>query len=102
MDTLPIELLRLIFEYADVTTVRTMRLVAPLLAEVGYDYMLAAEFTVLRRTNDADRLQNIASHPRLSGSIQALTLNFSERIYHSPARSIMSQITWEPLGLSSS
>jgi hypothetical protein len=79
MDSLPVELLRLIFEQGDAKTARTVRLVSRRLADVGYDYMLSDQFTILRRTNDVDRLHSIALHDRLCGSIRAVTFNFSER-----------------------
>jgi hypothetical protein len=78
MDTLPVELLRLILEYGDATAARAMRLVTRTLAEVGYDYMLPSHFKAAGWKDDISRLHNIATHERLSTRIGSATFNFSD------------------------
>lgn len=78
MDSLPIELLQLILEYCDPASVRTLRLVTPTLADVGYAYLLPPTFTALPWRDDLARLRAIASHERLNTSIKAITFNFTD------------------------
>ncbi|KAJ9154969.1 hypothetical protein NKR23_g2159 [Pleurostoma richardsiae] len=78
MDSLPVELLRLIFQYCDPAAVRNLRLVSGTLAEVGYEYLIQPEFTALAWRDDVKRLHSIASHSRLQGSVESITFNFSE------------------------
>ncbi|CAK7245331.1 MAG: hypothetical protein STHCBS139747_006909 [Sporothrix thermara] len=78
MDTLPVELLRLILDYCDPASVRSLRLLTPLLANLGYDYLLPPEFRALPWRDDIARLRAIASHDRLRSSISSITFNFTE------------------------
>ncbi|KAH8681426.1 hypothetical protein BX600DRAFT_429364 [Xylariales sp. PMI_506] len=78
MESLPVELLRLIFAYCDRPSARSLREVSTTFAEVGYEYILSPEFTVLGYRNDLDRLHNIALHPQLRGGIQSLVINLSD------------------------
>lgn len=82
MDTLPVELLRLIYSYCDVESVPNLRAVSPTLAEVGYEYLLAPHFTSLNWRYDIDRLHNIALHERLRGSIQSINLFLGQLSYY--------------------
>ncbi|KAK2072359.1 hypothetical protein P8C59_006717 [Phyllachora maydis] len=82
MDTLPVELIRLIFEFCDGPSVRSLRLVSSFLAQVGYDYLIAAHFYGLAYRNHVKRLHAIACHERLRGSISVITFNFSPLAVH--------------------
>ncbi|CAK7212534.1 hypothetical protein SBRCBS47491_001498 [Sporothrix bragantina] len=78
MDTLPVELLRLILDYCDPASVRGLRLLTPTLADLGYDYLLRPDFCALPWRDDVARLRAIASHDRLRSSISSVTFNFTE------------------------
>ncbi|KAJ3569082.1 hypothetical protein NPX13_g6203 [Xylaria arbuscula] len=78
MDTLPIELLRLIYSYCDVESVPNLRAASTTLAEVGYEYLLSPHFTSLNWRNDIDRLHCIALHERLRGSITSINIFLGE------------------------
>ncbi|KAH8911465.1 hypothetical protein BR93DRAFT_342369 [Coniochaeta sp. PMI_546] len=78
MDSLPVELLRLIFEYCDTATVQHLRLASSTLATVGYDYLIPRQFTSVEWRDDVKRLHSIASHARLRSSIESITFNFAK------------------------
>ncbi|KAK1752057.1 hypothetical protein QBC47DRAFT_64318 [Echria macrotheca] len=78
MDLLPVELVRLIFDYCDAPAARTLRLVSRRLADIGYDYLLPPHFTAVEWKDDIRTLHSISRHARLSGSIRSVTLNFSK------------------------
>jgi len=78
MDSLPVELLRLVLESCDAQSVRTLRLVCHSFAQVGYEYLIPPGFTALPWRDDVARLHSIASHERLRASIQSATFNFAE------------------------
>ncbi|CAK7206450.1 hypothetical protein SEUCBS139899_009245 [Sporothrix eucalyptigena] len=78
MDTLPVELLRLILDHCDLASVRSLRLLTPTLANVGYEYLLPPDFCALPWRDDVARLRAIASHDRLRSSIESVTFNFTE------------------------
>jgi len=78
MDFLPVELIRLIFDYCDAPTTRTLRLVSRGLADVGYEYLLPSHFTAVEWKDDVKTLHSIASHDRLESSIRSVTFNFSK------------------------
>lgn len=78
MDSLPVELVRLIFQYCDVLSVRNLRQVSGTLAEVGYEFLLSPSFTAVAWRDDITRLHSIATHDRLKGSIESVTVNFAE------------------------
>ncbi|OIW28377.1 hypothetical protein CONLIGDRAFT_374627 [Coniochaeta ligniaria NRRL 30616] len=78
MDSLPVELLRLIFEYCDATTVQHLRLASSTLATVGYDYLIPPHFTSVEWRDDVKRLHSIASHDQLRSSIESITFNFAK------------------------
>ncbi|KAJ8120458.1 hypothetical protein ONZ43_g2837 [Nemania bipapillata] len=82
MDTLPVELLRLIYSFCDFETVPNLRAVSPTLAEVGYEYLVSPHFTSLNWRNDIDRLHNIALHERLRGSIQSINIFLGQLSYY--------------------
>ncbi|KAK5658236.1 hypothetical protein OQA88_2211 [Cercophora sp. LCS_1] len=77
MDWLPVELLRLIFDYCDGPATRTLRLASSRLADVGYEYLLPAHFTAVEWKDDINTLSSIAGHDRLRDSIRSLTFNFA-------------------------
>lgn len=78
MDSLPIELLRLIFEYCDAPSVRGLRLASNTLATVGYDYLIPPHFTSVGWRDDVNRLHSIAAHDYLRSSIESVTFNFAQ------------------------
>ncbi|KAK3491795.1 hypothetical protein B0T13DRAFT_62587 [Neurospora crassa] len=78
MDTLPAELLRLIFDNCDPPSVRALRLTCGRLADVGYDYLLPPSFRAVEWKDDVQRLHSIAHHDRLNRSISSITFNFSK------------------------
>ncbi|KAI0192899.1 hypothetical protein EV127DRAFT_26674 [Xylaria flabelliformis] len=82
MDSLPVELLRLIYSYCDFESVPNLRAVSPKLADVGYEYLLSPNFTSLNWRLDIDRLHNIALHERLRGSIQSINIFLGELSYY--------------------
>jgi len=78
MDSLPVELLRLVFESCDVQSVKALRLVCQPFAQVGYEYLIPPGFTAVAWRDDVARLHSIASHERLRTSIQSAVFNFAE------------------------
>ncbi len=78
MDSLPVELLRLVFEACDAPTARSLRRVCRVLAEVGYDYLLPPHFTTASWRDDVSTLHAISTHGRLRESVEAVTFNFSQ------------------------
>ncbi|KAI1448046.1 hypothetical protein F5Y02DRAFT_332672 [Annulohypoxylon stygium] len=82
MDTLPVELLRLIFSHCDPESVRNLREVTRMCAEVGYEYLLSPKFTAVSWRNDIERLHSIALHDRLRGSITSICIFLGELSYY--------------------
>ncbi|KAI0176347.1 hypothetical protein GGR52DRAFT_540566 [Hypoxylon sp. FL1284] len=82
MDTLPVELLRLIFSHCDPESVRNLRANSRILADVGYSYLLPSKFTAVGWRNDIDRLHSIALHDRLRGSITSICIFLGELSYY--------------------
>ncbi|KAI0164976.1 hypothetical protein GGR57DRAFT_451286 [Xylariaceae sp. FL1272] len=82
MDTLPVELLRLIYTHCDPESVRSLRAVTPTLADVGYEYLLSPHFTAVNWRNDIDRLHCIALHDRLRGSVKSINLFLGELSFY--------------------
>ncbi|KAI1780054.1 hypothetical protein F4818DRAFT_163395 [Hypoxylon cercidicola] len=82
MDTLPVELLRLIFSHCDPESVRNLRENCRILADVGYSYLLSPKFTAVGWRNDIDRLHSIALHERLRGSITSICIFLGELSYY--------------------
>jgi hypothetical protein len=78
MDFLPVELVRLVFQYCDAPSVRAFRQVSGRYADVGYEFLLDPHFTAVEWRDDISRLCSIAGHDRLRGSIRSLTFNFSK------------------------
>ncbi|KAH6659763.1 hypothetical protein BKA67DRAFT_652979 [Truncatella angustata] len=78
MDTLPVELVRLIFGFCDRQSARNLREVNQTLSNVGYEYILAPRFTVLGHRNDISRLHNIAHHAQLRASVESVVINLSD------------------------
>ncbi|KAL2148556.1 hypothetical protein VTH82DRAFT_2110 [Thermothelomyces myriococcoides] len=78
MDSLPVELVRLVFQYCDPASARTLRLASRRYADVGYEYLLEPHFTAVEWRDDVSRLCNIANHDRLRGDIRSLTFNFAK------------------------
>ena len=77
MDSLPVELVRLIFEYCDLPAVQRLRLVSNAFADVGYDYLIQPHFSCVGWRGDIKRLLSISRHDRLRDSIESVTFNFS-------------------------
>ncbi|KAI8965910.1 hypothetical protein F5Y11DRAFT_233547 [Daldinia sp. FL1419] len=82
MDTLPVELMRLVFSHCDPESVRSLRKVTPTLADVGYEFLLSSGFTAVSWRNDIDRLHSIALHERLRGSITSICIFLGELSYY--------------------
>ncbi|KAJ2984743.1 hypothetical protein NUW58_g5899 [Xylaria curta] len=82
MDTLPVELLRLIYSYCDFESVPSLRAVSRTLATVGYEYLLPPHFTALNWRYDIDRLHNIALNEHLRGSVQSINIFLGELSYY--------------------
>ncbi|KAI5862128.1 hypothetical protein GGS23DRAFT_107151 [Durotheca rogersii] len=82
MDSLPVELLRLVFSHCDPQSVRSLRTLTRILADVGYDYLLSPQFTAVSWRNDIDRLHSIALHDRLRGSITSICIFLGELSYY--------------------
>ncbi|KAI1828037.1 hypothetical protein F4861DRAFT_240074 [Xylaria intraflava] len=82
MDTLPVELLRLIYSYCDPESIPNLRAVSPMLADVGYEYMLSPHFTSLNWRNDIDRLHSLALHERLRQHITSINIFLGELSYY--------------------
>jgi hypothetical protein len=78
MDSLPVELVRLVYQYCDAASVRALRLSAGRYADVGYEFLLEPHFSAVEWRDDIKRLRAIAGHDRLRGSIRSLTFNFSK------------------------
>ncbi|KAL2177605.1 uncharacterized protein P884DRAFT_299478 [Thermothelomyces heterothallicus CBS 202.75] len=78
MDSLPVELVRLVFQYCDPASVRVLRLASRRYADVGYEYLLEPHFNAVEWRDDVSRLCNIANHDRLRGGIRSLTFNFAK------------------------
>lgn len=77
MDSLPVELLRLIFEHCDAASVRSLRLASTTLATVGYDYLIPPHFASVEWRDDVKRLHSISQHDHLRSSIESITFNFA-------------------------
>ncbi|KAI1177529.1 hypothetical protein F4777DRAFT_196212 [Nemania sp. FL0916] len=82
MDTLPVELLRLIYSYCDLESVPNLRAASTTLAEVGYEYLLSPYFTSLNWRDDIDRLHNIAHHEKLRGSVRSVNIFLGQLSYY--------------------
>ncbi|KAB5535338.1 hypothetical protein GE09DRAFT_358517 [Coniochaeta sp. 2T2.1] len=78
MDALPVELLRLVFEYCDATSVQHLRLASSTLATVGCDYLIPPHFTSVGWRDDVKRLHSISTHDRLKSSVESITFNFAQ------------------------
>ncbi|KAK4159754.1 hypothetical protein QBC43DRAFT_122391 [Cladorrhinum sp. PSN259] len=78
MDSLPVELVRLIFQYCDLPSVKALRISSARLADIGYDYLLPEHFTAVEYKDDIKRLQLIASHERLRDKIRSITFNLAK------------------------
>ncbi|KAI1661479.1 hypothetical protein F4813DRAFT_230610 [Daldinia decipiens] len=82
MDTLPVELMRLVFSHCEPESVRNLREVTRMLADVGYEFLLSSRFTAVGWRNDIDRLHSIALHDRLRGSITSICIFLGELSYY--------------------
>ncbi|KAI1397408.1 hypothetical protein F4819DRAFT_472203 [Hypoxylon fuscum] len=82
MDTLPVELLRLIFSHCDPKSVRNLRELSQILADVGYEYLLSPQFTAVSWRHDIERLHSIALHERLRASITSICIFLGELSYY--------------------
>ena len=78
MDTLPVELIRLIYSYCDPASVRGLRLLTPTIANVGYEYLLSSNFSVSPWRDDVARLRSISRHNRLRPSLESVSFNLTE------------------------
>ncbi|KAI0396101.1 hypothetical protein F5Y17DRAFT_154586 [Xylariaceae sp. FL0594] len=78
LDTLPVELLRLVYSFCDGKTVPNLRAVSRTLALVGDEYLVSPHFTSVSWRNDIDRLHCIALHERLRGHIKSINIYLGE------------------------
>lgn len=76
MDSLPVELLRLVFEYCDLGSVKALRLQSRVFATIGLDFLIGEAVSVLGWK--IERLHSISTHDLLKSRIQTVTLNFTE------------------------
>lgn len=76
MEALPVELVRLVYEYCDLESVKALRLQSRIFAAIGLDYLIGESVHVVGWR--ADRLHAISTHDQLSGRIRNLCLNFAE------------------------
>ncbi|KAK0665134.1 hypothetical protein QBC41DRAFT_17052 [Cercophora samala] len=77
MDLLPVELVRIVYQYCDLPTVRALRLVSTKLADIGYDYLLPDHLTAVEWRDDVQRLHSIARHDRLRGKPRSLVFHLA-------------------------
>ncbi|KLU82712.1 hypothetical protein MAPG_01781 [Magnaporthiopsis poae ATCC 64411] len=82
MESLPVELLRLIYQFCDPGAVRALRLCSGKLAEVGEEYLVDPVFRSLPWRDDVKRLHALSSHERLNAAIEALVINFAQMDEH--------------------
>ncbi|KAI1433023.1 hypothetical protein GGR50DRAFT_543337 [Xylaria sp. CBS 124048] len=82
MDTLPVELLRLIYSHCDQESIASLRAVSPILADVGYEFLVPPHFIALSWRDDIDHLHSIAMHERLRGSIKSINVFLGELAYY--------------------
>lgn len=76
MESLPVELVRLIFESCDLESVKALRLQSRIFAAVGLDYLIGDKISVPGWK--VERLHSISTHEQLKGRIESVTLNFTE------------------------
>lgn len=76
MESLPVELVRLIYEFCGLESIKALRLQSRVFAAVGLDYLIGDTIHVLGW--QVDRLHSISAHDQLNSRIQSLTLNFAE------------------------
>lgn len=76
MESLPVELVRLIYEFCDLEGVQALRLQSRIFAAIGLDYLISEHVNVLGwRVN---KLHSISTHDLLKSRIRSVTLNFAE------------------------
>lgn len=76
MESLPVELVRLVYEYCDLDTVKALRLQSRLFGAVGIDYLIGEHVDVLGWT--ISKLHSISTHEHLKNRVESVTLNFTE------------------------
>ncbi|KAI6512568.1 hypothetical protein MCOR10_009743 [Pyricularia oryzae] len=77
MDSLPVELVRLIFQFCDPDAVKALRECSPKLAELGYEYLVPPVFRSFSWRDDVKRLHAISGHDRLRRAIREVLIDFS-------------------------
>lgn len=65
-DAIPYELKRLIYEFVDLQTIKSLRQVSKAWASVGVELLLLPTFRVTSHSHDLQRLIGIGSNPTLS------------------------------------
>lgn len=78
MESLPVELLRLIFQFCDPDAVKALRASSANLAELGYEYLVPPVFRAFQWRDDIKRLHAIAGHERLRASIETVLIDLSQ------------------------
>lgn len=77
MESLPVELVRLVYEYCDdVDSIKVLRLQSRLFAAIGLDYLISDHVNVLGWK--IERLHAISTHDLLKDRVRSATLNFAE------------------------
>lgn len=76
MESLPVELVRLVYEYCDLEAIKALRLQSRILAAIGLDYLIGSSVHIVGWK--ADRLHHLSKHDQLSSRIRRLVLNFAE------------------------
>lgn len=65
LDSVPYEIKRLIYDYADLQTIKDLRQVSKSWASVGLNYLLLPGFNI-KSSNDVDRLSSISTSDRVA------------------------------------
>lgn len=76
MESLPVELVRLVYEFCDLESVQALRLQSRIFAAIGLDYLISEHVNVLGWK--VHRLHSISTHDLLKSRIRSVTLNFAE------------------------
>lgn len=76
MESLPVELVRLVYEYCDLESIQALRLQSRIFGAIGLDYLIQQHVSVLGWK--IERLHSISTHKQLKSRISSVTLNFTE------------------------
>ncbi|KAF3767394.1 hypothetical protein M406DRAFT_274896 [Cryphonectria parasitica EP155] len=76
MESLPVELVRLVYGYCDSESIKALRLQSRVLGAIGLEYLVNEHVNVL--SWKMSKLHAISKHEQLKNSITSVTLNFTE------------------------